>query len=87
MTLKQYIPTSIDWTPESVQTALDLQQRPIYVFDYKYFVKFTHHKQQVKRLLKGSAGVYGWIHKQTGKVYVGSSKDYSIFPRMPLICT
>ena len=62
-------------TKEGIKDYFKLRDEPIYVFE-----KVEEGLIYVKKNMKGIAGIYGFVNKSLGKIYIGSAQDLSIRP-------
>ena len=62
-------------TKEKIKDYLKLRDDPIFVFE-----KVEEGLRYVKKEMKGIAGIYAFVNKSIGKMYIGSAQDLSIRP-------
>ena len=62
-------------TKEKIKDHLKLRDDPIFVFE-----KVEEGLRYVKKEMKGIAGIYAFVNKSSGKMYIGSTQDLSIRP-------
>lgn len=70
-----YVTLPIKPTKDNIKDHFKLRYEPIFVFE-----NVGKGLRFVKKEMKGIAGIYAFINKRVGKMYIGSAQDLSIRP-------